>query len=441
MSRLSSIRSAALAASLALLPLSLSAAATPEALRALLDRGKFGEAYRLGHESPGSLGQPAFDLPFGVAAIRAGHPAEGVLALERFLLNFPDHEAARLELARGYFALREDVRAREEFEAALSRKPDPAVAALIEEFLEAIRARADRYQPTAMAYFTLGAGHDSNPRAGVDNPEITLPVFGAVTVVDSGLRRGDRTQEAGAGFRVTAPFGKGVTGFATASADATRHPEVGDFDQATYSGSVGAAGREGAWGWRAGASLAYQKLGGEPYRRVRGLALDGSWIADGRNALSAGVQGGKLVYEGANAVRDADFLSATAGWRHLLPGAWRPEVELTASAGREKNRFAERQDLSRDLLGTRLSAGISPWRGWTLGAGVSWQASDYLEPDLALQTTREDRYLAGDLSLAWRFAPSLTLRAEFLEARNRSNLELYEYRRRAASLRLRYETR
>lgn len=425
---------------LGLAPLHLSAA-SPLDLKALLDQGRAEEAYRLGRASADRLGDPAFDYAFGVAAIAAGKAGEGVMALERFMLNHPDHDAARVELARGYFVLGDEARAREEFEAALARKPAPAVVAVIEEYLAAIREREAKYRPTAMAYFMLGAGHDSNPRAGVDNPEITLPVFGPVTVVDSGVQRSDRMHEAGAGFRLTAPFSPRVTAFAAGSAEASRHPEIGEFDQATFAGTIGAAGRRDRWAWRGAASTSYQKLGGEPYRRVRGLSFDASWIPDGANAFSGGIQGGRFIHDGANAVRDSDFLSVAAGWRRLMPGPWRPEFEVAGNAGREKNRREARQDLSRDLLGARLSGRVSPWRAWTLGAGVSYLRSDYLDPDLALQTTREDRYLAGELSVEWRFAPSLSARAEILFARNRANIELYEYARHTAALRLRYETR
>lgn len=416
-------------------------AATPAELRVLLERGKADEAYRVGRSTPEQLGNPPFDFAFGIAAIAAGRASEGVLALERFLLNHPDHDAARVELARGYFALGEDARAREEFETAMAGGPPPPVRAVIEEYLAAIRVRAAKYQPTAMAYLMLGGGYDSNPRAGVDNPEISLPVFGTVTVVDSGVRRGDKVREAGAGVRLTAPFSPTVTAFAAGSADASRHPELDDFDQAHFAGSTGVAGRDGRWGWRAAASFSYQRLGGEPYRRARGLALDASYMPDERSAWTAGVQGGRFLFHGVNAVRDSDFIAATAGWKRFFATAWRPEIELAGNVGRERNRLGQRQDLSRDLLGARVSGSVTPVRGWTLGAGVSWLASDYLEPDLALQTTRSDRYLAGDLSLEWRFSPTLAARAEFVAARNRSNLELYEYRRHAAMLRLRYETR
>ena len=51
--------------------------------------------------------------------VDSGHAGEGVLALERYLLQFPGNTAARVELARAYFVLGEYVRAREEFENVL----------------------------------------------------------------------------------------------------------------------------------------------------------------------------------------------------------------------------------------------------------------------------------------------------------------------------------
>src|SRR4051812_37658779 len=94
-------------------------AATADDVKALIDQGKAADAYALGKQHPEELGNPAFDFYYGVAAIDAGHAGEGVLALERYITNFPDNQQARLELARGYFVLGDDARAREEFDVVL----------------------------------------------------------------------------------------------------------------------------------------------------------------------------------------------------------------------------------------------------------------------------------------------------------------------------------
>src|SRR5438045_1028911 len=101
------------AAFLAALALPFAAMAAPaDDVKVLLDQGKAAEAYALGKKYPQELGNPAFDFFFGVAAVDAGHAGEGVLALERYITNFPDNQTARLELARAYFVLGDDARAR-----------------------------------------------------------------------------------------------------------------------------------------------------------------------------------------------------------------------------------------------------------------------------------------------------------------------------------------
>jgi len=415
-------------------------AATPGEIRALIDQGKLSEAWTAARAAPERLGQPDFDFVYGVAAIAAGRATEGVLALERYLLAFPDNDPARVELARGYLAIGEDARAREEFQAVLDRRPPPAVARAIEDYLETIRTREAKHRPTAMAYALAGTGYDSNPRAGVDDAEITLPVFGPVTVVDTGLRRGDQVREYAAGIRLTAPWTPALVAYAAGSADARRHSVEKDFDQAQYAGTAGVVSRRGAWTFRGGASLSYTTLGSAPYRRVHGLNADAGYEAGPADALSLGVQAGRFAYEAANVVRDSDFLTVAWGLRHQAGGAWRPEFEASATWGREKNR-RDRDDLSRHMAGVRFGAAVTPRAGWSVGATASWQKSRYDEADTGLSTVRDDAFAAGEAWASWQFTRHLQLRAEFSAARNDSNIALYEYKRHTAMIRLRAETR
>lgn len=416
-------------------------AQTPDDLRSLLERGEARAAYELGKRAPMRLGEPEFDLYFGIAAVNAGHPSEGVLALERFLLRFPDHDGARLELARGYFHIGEDARAREEFEAALARQPTPDAVRVINEYLDALRERESRYRPTATAYVEAAYGYDSNPRAGVDNPLITLPIFGEVTVAEGGVRKSDRTGQYGAGFRLTGPLGERIVAFASGQAEVIRYPVESDFNQRSYAGALGVAGQWRQQSWRVGAAAGYQTLGGNPYRRTSGAFADWASPIDERLLVSIGAQAGKIDYEGANVVRNSDFHTVTLGLRRAFAVRWRPLLELSANGGREENVNGDRQDLSRDFYGGRVGVTVAPLAAWTFGAGAVYQRSQYLEPDALLETTRRDSYRAGDLHVAWHPLRAFTLRAELTDARNASNLALYEYRRRTAIIRGRYEFR
>jgi len=84
---------------------------------------------------------PEFDLWCGVAAVDIGRSGEGVLALERYTLQFPDDPRARLELARAYFYAGDDVRSREEFESVARGKPPAEVQAGIDRYLAALSER------------------------------------------------------------------------------------------------------------------------------------------------------------------------------------------------------------------------------------------------------------------------------------------------------------
>ena len=157
--------------------------------------------------------------------------------------------------------------------------------------------------------------------------------------------------------------------------------------------------------------------------------------------VATGIQSGRLDYEGGNAVRDSDFWTATVALRHVVAVRFQPMLELSANGGRERNVNDDRQDLSRDIYGGRIAATVAPFTAWTIGAGVVYQRSRYREPDPVLETTRGDRYAAADLHVAWNPLRRLTVRAEFSDARNKSNLALYEYHRRTATIRGRYEFR
>jgi hypothetical protein len=96
-------------------------AAPQDDLRALVESGRSAEAYPMHCAALAALDAsqypPEFDLWCGIAAVDIGRAAEGVLSLERYVLQFPDDIRAHLELARAYFHAGDDIRSRQEFEA------------------------------------------------------------------------------------------------------------------------------------------------------------------------------------------------------------------------------------------------------------------------------------------------------------------------------------
>ncbi len=298
-------------ATLGLLLASSVFAAPADDLQKLLEQGNHAEAYRVAKTTPGELGNPPFDFYFGVAAINSGKTSEGILALERYLLNFPDNQTARLELARGYFLLNDDARARDEFDAILTTNPPADIARMVGEYLAAIGAREARHKTTYAFSVELGGGRDSNVQSGVSDPNITLPIFGDITLADTALGTGDRFRNVALAGRVSVPVRAQWSVFAQVAADLKQYRVADIYDQNTYSGATGFTFSRDKSLFKLTLGKTTQTLDNARYRDTWSLGADyGRQIAD-TGVLTLGTQFAKFGYEGDNAIRNADYGSSS----------------------------------------------------------------------------------------------------------------------------------
>ena len=97
---------------------------------------------------------------------------EAIAALRDILLDRPELVRVRLELARAFFLKRDDALAKRHFEQVLAGRPHPAVAANIERFLAAIRARR-RWE----ARFGFALAPDSNLNTASENRTVWMDVY------------------------------------------------------------------------------------------------------------------------------------------------------------------------------------------------------------------------------------------------------------------------
>ena len=410
-------------------------------LKTLLEQGKAQEAYQQGLRFENQLGSPRFDFFFGVAAINSGQPSVGVLALERYLLNFPDNDNARLELARGYFMIGDDARSRDEFEAMLLRKPAADVTKVVREYLDAIKARASKYSTTYSFYLELGGGHDTNPVSGVADATISLPVFGTVTLADNAIARPDWFRAISLGGQVSTPVYRNLSVFGGGALDIKRFRDTDAFNEDDYSLRAGLNLTSAASVYRFTLGRSSQLLNNSRYRDTNSINGDWGYQLNANSVFTSGLQAAKFNYADANVIRDADYYSLTLGYRRQVAAAWRPGFDVSLSGARESNKYSDHQDLSRDLYGARAAVSASPLSAVSFSAGASYLKSDYRAADPLLLTTRKDEYLAFDVSATYLIAPEWSVRVEYLDSRNRSNLALYAYNRRTAQVKVRYDYR
>ena len=414
-------------------------AAPADDVKALAQAGRAADAYALGKQHPDAMGDPAFDFFFGIAAIDSGHAGDGVLALERYVLVFPDNTSARLQLARGYFALGEDSRAREEFEELRKLNPPADVAATLDRFLDAIRLRETRYTASSGAYLEFGIGSDSNVNSGVSNPNISLPNLGPVVVGPGGTKRRDTFSHVGAGGYLTYPLLPGVALYANGSAELKLNRDDIPFDQGNYSGSAGLSVLMEKELFRLGLTHSTVYIENDRFRASTGVSGEWQHQIDQRQSFVLGLQAGRLTYPGVNSPRDANFLGLTGGYRKLFDHVWQPVLSASASLGREDTIAQGRKDLARKYAGGRLGVSFTPAAKWGVAIGYSVQNSRYQAPDAFLRVARRDDYQAVDAAITYLINRNLSLRGEALLSKNRSNIELLSFRRDIFAVKLRYE--
>lgn len=421
-----------------LLFLNAAHAAPADEIKKLMEAGRAADAYALGRNHPEALGDPAFDFYFGIAAIDTGRAGEGVLALERYLLNFPDNVSARLQLARGYFALGEDARAREEFNALLRLNPPADVVATIDRYLDAIRLRETRYRTSAAAFVEAGIGYDSNVNSGISSANVTLPGLGPVVIGQLGVKKDDGFGWLAAGGYVSHPVAPGVALFGNGQVDSKRNFHEDVFNETNLNLSGGVSYRQEQSLFRLGANYTYLWIDDHDFRQTYGAT--GEWLYQIDQQQSVGLIGqyARLDYAGGQSPRDADYWGLIATYRRLFTHAWQPILSLGLTLGTEDSK-RNRPDLVRDLLGARIGLSFTPEAKWGVSIAYGHLRSDYKGPDVFFGTTREDKYDAIEAAVSYLYTKQLSFRGEARFTKNRSNIDLFDFPRNIALVKVRYE--
>jgi hypothetical protein len=412
-------------------------AAPVDDLRAEVEAGRSAQAYATFCTGTADR-PPQFDLWCGVAAVDVGRPGEGVLSIERYVLQFPDDVRARLELARAYFYARDDVHAREEFEAVARLKPPAEVQASIDRYLAALSVREARYRGRKLWYVEMGAGYDSNANAGVSQADIGLPVVGPVTVSDFGVRQGSSFGWLAAGGEINHPVAPGWTLNAGISGNGTFYTSASEFDLDNFGATIGASYQVNRDTFTGSYAHTEINLDASRYRWTDGVTVEWRREIDERTTFSLTPQFARIAYAGDNSPRNADLTAISAGYRRIWLTTWQPVLNASVFYGDERNR-EDRGDLGFHLWGASADITVSPSPFWALNAAVGYAGSDYNDPIPLLDVTRRDHTLSANLGALYLINSQWSVRAEYQYARNNSNIELYEYTRNVAALKLRYE--
>lgn len=408
--------------------------------RSLVESGRFGEALAILRPlAPRHPDRTDVRFLIGLAAIgaaertppgdrRAALLAEAVAALRAILIDRPGLVRVRLELARAFFLKGDDGLAREHFERVLAGGPPPAVAANVDRFLEAMRARR-RWS----AWFGFDATPDTNVNAASD--AATVDLFGFSFRRDEGSRP---RSGLGAVFRGGGEYQHPLSDRARLriGGEAARREYAGrEFDHTVWSAHFGPRVLVGEHaGFSVLAAAGRDRRAGRPYSRDSGVRVEAERRLSRRLTVRGRGAWRRRAYERGDGLLDGPVFDASLG------GSWRvgPTVRVDTSVGYARERPKALRWRNRGTW-VRAGASFALPLGFNLGGSAELRWTGFegrwspLVPDGA---SRRDRTRVLRVSAFHRaftvfgFSPKLALVREVRE----SSAQLYDYRRNRAEI-------
>lgn len=407
-------------------------------LNALTSQQDFAGAYALGQNLLGEYGGVEnFDFLYGWSAVETGHAEEAVFALERVLLRNPQHQRARLELARAYFQLDDLNAAKQAFATVQESNPPPNVQQRIHQFLQLIDEKLDARKTRHNAVAELNAGYDNNINSATAQTSIDVPALGQVTLDDTSLQVGDQFSE----LSVMGNVERSLTQQTAlgAAVDAMTHNNI---SSATF--DYAAVGLRAylitPWaGGKVRVPLYAQQLNVEhnPYRRLVSAGLD--WTGGGSDHVvpSAFLQLGDTRFTDQGN-KDARLWSL--GFGYLLRNS---DGRLSATANGYYSDESTKETIGKHYGhhygGVRLASTYRFSGRLTVTGSAGVQHTIYAAADPVFDATRREKNYDLALSVTGHWTTALSWRVEMMRSDVDANFALYDYRRRVSTVGVNYE--
>ena len=384
-------------------------------------------------------GRPDFDYVLGIAALESGRANRATFVFERVLTVNPGHLAARLEMARAYFALRDIERAEREFNVILASAPAPEIATLSRLYLSKMREAQPARRGVLSGYAELTVGHDSNVNAAAALSSVFVPGLGNEVALDASLMpKADDFAGLGAGLEYTHALTADVG--LTASADVRQrwYSSADTFDSrgAQVQGALVHRLDEQSLVQYSGRFSGYD-LDNAPYRNTASLVAQWNRRLSLRTRVALAGEAHRIRYRTEQTQSSSsDLYAASAGVTYVLQPATLTAASASLYLGDDRA-VAGRADGDRRLFGASVGLQRRLMERAEVYLRLSILDSDYQMPNADFGVTRRDRQYDAVLGAAWEFASGWVLRPQVLHTTHNSNIPLNEYRRTETSLTLR----
>lgn len=382
-------------------------------------------------------GDPEYDYLLGIASLDAGDHERAIFALERVLAVQPGNLQARAEIARAYYELGEKDTAQREFEAVRGGDVPPQVRATVDRFLSAIAAsRATRFN----AYIEIAAGHDSNVNAATAQSQVAVPFFGGALfqLAPGALKLEDSFSSLAAGFSFGTDLSAQWSLVGGASYYGKYNRDITLFDMSSWDGALGLRWAKDADAVTLVAQGQTYSVDDRRYRDSAGGTLQWQHNLSQATQVSLFLQHAALSYPDATQeIRDAHRSIGGVGIAHAFGGEYSPVVFASLYGGEEKQDNDTVPHLGHKPLGLRLGAQTALARQVMLFGTLAAEQRKYNGDDPLFLARRDDQQYDATIGISYTFAPKWSLRPQATYTENRSNIDIYSYKRTVAQVGLR----
>lgn len=422
---------------LALLLISFTLQATVKNMEYLNSEQHFQEAYQLGLQLlVEEAGDPAFDMAFGVAALRSGEYDQALFAFERVLMYNSKIQVARFELARTHFILGNLMLARRHFNQLLEADPQPPAAAMkrIQWHLAAINAKETgkavaNSDAATRLHLGMRLGYDSNPSNMTHREVLLYDVIPFKGDVDS-----DTYHEFYAGVVRYQQQAESWGWFVGADASFRGyHDSNSDMDN--YSLGLQGGGVLLGTDWRLSLPVQINKQVREDKSEALVLAMAAEFNQQ-LNAQADYTAFGQLAWVDYKPGSSRDATSFTSGviYSHRITDKFK--VHAGPVLGLES---AESDLYSRHLYGVRTGARYTFNDRQRVHVNLSYLGTSHKDEDPVFSKKRKDDQLKMSVKFSHRYQNDWLFDLELEQSTHDSTLSLYSYNRTQLSAGIRKE--
>jgi hypothetical protein len=363
------------------------------------------------------------------------------------LVRNPDFDSARLELGRAYLRMGSLDLAAQEFTRLLARAPNEAGRKVLTDYLDEIARLKARQRFAVSGYVELGAGRDTNLSnstrdfAGAIEGGFGLP---GIEPTGNSVRRLDNYLSANGGFDMLYRKTEDRSIFAAGNLRARGYRDFDSYDFLLGDLAVGFQARSGVMTYTVAAYAQAFRQDGESQ-----VAAGEERITNDRNAYGANYEVRRpldaetqlALGQDTRQVAMALIADHQPSW--WLGGTFSARAFYSYDdAMRPLNSFTE-TTASRQTFGLRFTTQSDQRQrfNWESAFGWARRIDDDPYARATLITTGRDDTFDLFVRCSWRFAGSWSVQPYAVYVYNRSNIELYTFRKADGGVLLRYDFR